>query len=120
MTPRRRGVGHLALASVLFLSALSAGGCTRVRREVIPVSNAEVLALSPDDIARIMRQAGFSDEQILALGTDLRNRLAQSGAAQIRLADKVEAIFAVHGRHVYVSSRRSGSCIYDSESGAFR
>lgn len=99
---------------VLSLSALlGMVGCAHNQAQVIPVSNREVAALSAEDIARVMLRAGFSDEQILELGTDLRNELARSGAAQIDVGDKVESIFAVDGDYVYVSSRLKGSFIYD-------
>ncbi|GAI19495.1 unnamed protein product, partial [marine sediment metagenome] len=91
---------------VLSLSALlGMGGCAHNRAQVIPVSNREVAALSAEDIVRVMLRAGFSDEQILELGTELRNELGLSGAAQINVGDKMEAIFAVDGDYVYVSSR---------------
>jgi len=98
---------------VLSLSALlSMVGCAHIPAQVIPVDNHDVAAvagvatLSVEDIIRVMLQAGFSDEQIVEFGTDLRNELARSGAAQIDVGDKVEAIFVIHGDYVYVSSRR--------------
>jgi hypothetical protein len=64
-----------------------------------------------------MRQAGFSDQQILELGTNLRNALLHSGAAHIRLKDTVEAVFAVHGDYVLIASRLRGTFIYDVNRG---
>lgn len=87
--------------------------------QVTPLSNQDVVALSADDIIRIMRRAGFSDEQILQLGTDVRNALLLSGAAQLRLKDKVEVIFAVHDDHVFITTRLRGSFIYDVKAGGF-
>jgi hypothetical protein len=105
---------------VLSLSALlSMVGCAHISAQVIPVGNhdvaavAAVAALSAEDIIRVMLQAGFSDEQIVEFGTDLRNELARSGAAQIDVGDKVEAIFVIHGDYVYVSSRLTGSFVYE-------
>jgi len=105
---------------VLLLLALCVTGCSHTRGQVIALGNPGVIALSADDIARVMQRAGFSDDQILELGTDLRNSLATSGAAQIRVGDKVEAIYAVDGTWVYISSRLRGSAIYDCEAGRFR
>lgn len=85
--------------------------------EVIPLSNQEVVALDADDVVQVMRRAGFSDEQILRLGTDLRNALLYSGAVQIKLRDKVEAVFAVHGDYVFITTRLRGSFIYDVNRG---
>ena len=87
--------------------------------QVTPLSNQDVVALSADDIIRIMRRAGFSDEQILQLGTDVRNALLLSGAAQVRLKDKVEVIFAVHDDYVFITTRLRGHFIYDVKAGGF-
>ena len=80
-------------------------------------NNGDVIALSAEDIVRVMQQAGLSDEQILELGTDLRNALASSGAAQIQVGEVVEAIFAVRGNYLHVSSYHRGSFIFNSETG---
>lgn len=87
---------------------------------VIPLSNRSVLALSPDDVAEIMRRAGFSNDQILEYGTELRNGLAESGAVQIKNGEKVEAVFAINleeGNRVYISTRLRGNFIYDVDAG---
>lgn len=101
------GIGRLA----------GAGGAQKL--QVMPLSNQDVIALSADDIVQLMRRTGFSDEQILELGTDLRNALLSSGAAQVRLRNKVEAIFAVHNEYVFITTRLRGSFIYDVKAGGF-
>lgn len=81
--------------------------------EIVPLANQDVAELSADDVVRVMRRAGFSDEQILELGPELRDGLAESGAAQVRLKGKVEVVFAAHGNYVFITSRLRGSFIYD-------
>jgi len=81
--------------------------------KIIALSNQNVVALSANDVIEIMRRAGFSDEQILKLGTQIRNALLYSGAAQVKLRDKVEVVFAVHGDYVFITTRLRGSFIYD-------
>ena len=110
------------LLTMLALLALGIGGCARSSTgiRVIPLSNRSVLALSPDDVVEVMRRAGFSDKQILEFGTDLRNGLAESGAVQIKIGKKVEAVFAINlseGNCVYISTRLRGNFIYDVDSG---
>ena len=100
----RVAIGSLLIA-LSFSALLGMVGCAHTRAQVTPVSNRDVAALSAEDIVRVMLRAGFPDEQILELGTDLRNGLARSGAAQISIEDKVEGIFAVDSDFVYVSSR---------------
>jgi hypothetical protein len=108
---------------LLALLVLGVAGCTRpISRgiQVVPMSNRHVLALSADDVVQIMRRAGFSDTQILEYGTDLRNGLAESGAVQIKIGRKVEAVFAVNlndGNCVYISTRLRGNFIYNVDSG---
>lgn len=110
-------VGMYCLLIMLpMLALLGTSGCAGAagdRGKVVPVSNHEVAALSAEDIVQVMLQAGFSDEQILEFGTDLRNDLARLGAAQINVAEKIEAIFAVNGDYVSVSTRLRGSFLYD-------
>jgi len=110
------------LLMLLALLALGVGGCARSSAgiRVIPLSNRSVLALDSDDVVAVMRRAGFSDEQILEYGTDLRNGLAESGAVQIKIGKKVEVVFAINvddGDCVYISTRLRGNFIYDVNSG---
>ena len=83
------------------------------------MGNHEVIALSPDDIVNIMQRVGFLDEQIMELGTDLRNTLGTSGAAQLKIKgrDKIEATFAVHDGNLYISTRLRGTFIYNVKKG---
>jgi len=112
----------MILLTLLTLFALGIDGCARSNTgiRVIPLSNRSVLALSPDDVVEVMRRAGFSDRQILEFGTDLRNGLAESGAVQIKIGKKVEAVFAIklsESNCVYISTRLRGNFIYDVDSG---
>ena len=84
--------------------------------QVIPLSNREVLALSAEEITQILQKAGFSDSPLLKHITEIRDGLAKSGAVQIKMGNKVEAVFAVNlsqGNRVYVSTRNRGNFIYD-------
>ena len=112
----------MIILTLLTLVALGISGCSNSSTgiQVIALSNRSVLALSPDDVVQIMRRAGFSDAQILEYGTDLRNGLAESGAVQIKIGKKVEAVFAVNlseSNCVYISTRLRGNFIYDVDSG---
>jgi len=86
---------------------------------VLSLSSRDIAPLEADDIVVTMRRCGFPDPEILALGPDVRNTLASSGAAMIRIGDKVEALFAVDGNFLHVSTRRRGSFIYDLSKKAF-
>jgi hypothetical protein len=110
------------ILTLLALLALGVGGCARSDTgiRIIPLSNRSVLALNPDDVVEVMRRAGFSDAQILEFGTDLRNGLAESGAVQIKIGKKVEAVFAINlseSNCVYISTRLRGNFIYDVDAG---
>jgi len=112
----------MIILTLLALLALGVVGCARDSAgiRIVPMSNRNVLALSPDDVVEVMKRSGFSDNQILEYGTDLRNGLAESGAVQIKIGKKVEAVFAINlneGDCVYISTRRRGHFIYNVDSG---
>jgi len=108
-------IGRLASTPLLVLLL---AGCAGL--EVKALGNAEVIALDGEDVVHLMRRAGFSDEEVLEHGTDLRNALALEGSAEVRSEGKVEALFAVSGHHVHVTTRDHGSVIYDAETKTFR
>ncbi len=116
------GIGRIAAALVLLLLTLAMIGCARRATgiQIIPLSSNSVLALSTDDLIEVMRRAGFSDEQILEHGPDVYDGLAQSGAVQVRIGKRVEAVFAINrdrGDCVYISTRLRGNFIYNVGSG---
>lgn len=112
---RTAGAGLAALVALLLLA-----GCARDRAvRVVPLGNQTVAALTADDVARILRRAGFGHEQIVEMGTDVRNALSTTGAAKVRVGEKVEAIFAVNGHSIQGTSRRRGSFSYDFEANEF-
>jgi hypothetical protein len=106
---------------LLLLTLLASGvvGCMHRARgfEVIPVGNRSVIELSSDDVVQVMRRAGFSDDQILELGTDVHDGLLRSGAVQVKLDDKVEVVFAASGDDVYIGTRLRGNFIYNVNTG---
>jgi hypothetical protein len=65
----------------------------------------------------MMRLVGFSDRQILELGPDMRDSLSRSGAAQLKIGDKVEAVFAVNDDFVYIATRSRGTFVYSVKEG---
>ena len=115
------GVTGMTLLLLLALGVIGCGSSTRRSGiQIIPLSSRSVLELNADDVVRIMRRAGFSDKQILEYGPDLRDGLAQSGAVQVKVGNKVEAVFAInldHGPCVYITTRLRGSFIYNLETG---
>jgi len=76
-------------------------------------SNREVARLGPEDLVRIMRRVGFSDEQILDLGVDLHTALRTSGGAEVFQGKQLEMIFVVSNQQVQIQSRSRGTFIYD-------
>jgi len=73
----------------------------------------EVARLGPDDVVRIMQRVGFSDAQILDLGTDLHNALLLAGGAEVYYGRTLVMIFAVHYRQVQIQSQSRGTFLYD-------
>ena len=106
---------------LLLLALLASGGVGCMNRtrgfEVIPVGNRHLITLSADDVVQVMRRAGFSDDQIMELGTDVHQGLLESGAVQIKTDDKVEVVFAANGDDVYIGTRLRGNFIYNLKTG---
>lgn len=87
---------------------------------IVPMSNREVARrLNADDILRIMQRVGFSDQQILDLGTDLYNSLRMAGAAKIYNGERLEMIFLVNNQQVQIQSSARGTFFYDLAKGRF-
>jgi len=111
-------VYHAITAISLLILALAVVGCTNFRGiQVIPLGSRGVLDLGADDVVEIMRASGFSDTQIVEYGTQVHDGLAQSGAVQIKIGRKVEAIFAVNGDDIYISTHLRGYFIYNIKTG---
>jgi hypothetical protein len=118
---RLKNFDMICTSFLLTLLALGLSGCMgRSGFEIFPLNNQNVLALNSDDIVRVMRRAGFSDNQILQHGEDLHNALSQYGAAQIKISRKLVAVFAINGDAVYISSALFGKTqnfIYNTKTG---
>ncbi len=114
---RISGSGAIIVSLLLALLAFGVVSCAQRGFEVIPLNHQEVLTLSSDDIVRVMRRAGFSDNQILEYGTDLHDALSRSGAAQIKINKRLQAVFAINGDSVYISTRLRGNFIYNVKTG---
>ena len=119
---RLKNCDAIRISLLLMLLAFGLSGCTGNRGfELFPLNNQQnVLTLSSDDIVRVMRRAGFSDNQILQHGEDLHIALAQYGAAQIMINKKLIAVFAINGDDVYISSALFGKTqnfIYNTKTG---
>jgi hypothetical protein len=107
---------------LILILALSIVGCASTdsyssKLRITPLNNKNTITLAADDIVRMMRQVGFSDKQILDLGTDMRDSLLHSGAAQFKIDNKVEAIFAVNDGFVYIATRSRGTFVYNVKTG---
>jgi len=114
---RISGSGVIIVSLLLALLAFGVVSCAQKGFEIIPLNHQEVLTLSSDDIVRVMRRAGFSDNQILEYGTDLHDALSRSGAAQVKISKKLQAVFAINGDSVYISTRLRGNFIYNVKTG---
>ncbi|MCP4257506.1 MAG: hypothetical protein GY774_08260 [Planctomycetes bacterium] len=111
----------ICISLLLMLMAFGLSGCVGNRGfEIFPLNNQNVLTLSSDDVVRVMRRAGFSDNQILQYGEDLHLALSQYGAAQIKIRKKLQAVYAINGDEVYISSALTGKTqnyIYNTKTG---
>ena len=83
----------------------------QMEQTVTPMTVGEVADVSADDLAKAMLTAGFTAEQVLKHGPAVRNSLATSGGAQIRDGKFVAALFSIHSRQLYVTSRARGTFV---------
>ena len=103
-----------AIAALVLLVALS--GCATMDRSialaeqtVTPITVGDARDVAALDLADAMLRAGFTPHQVLADGPAIRAALATSGGAQVRYQHTAEAIFAVHGFDLFVTSRTRGT-----------
>jgi hypothetical protein len=115
---RRRKAAMTMRRAGLLVLMLGLGGCVSADQSVVLATQAvsaitvgDASAVSADELATAMLQAGFSDESILRYGPDVHEALATSGGAQIREGKVVEALFAIHGNQLYVTSRTRGTFV---------
>ena len=107
--------GRLARAAVL-AAGLTLAGCASTDRSialseeaVTPMTVGESRDVSADELAEALLRAGLTREHILQHGVDIRNALANSGGARVRITNLVEAMLAIHGDRLYVVSRTRGT-----------
>jgi len=113
-----------SLRCVCVWAACAAGlllsGCQEADTKIVLLNNQDVIALDADDIVLLMTRAGLTEDQVLEVGTELRNGLGSVGAAQIHAGKTIEAIFVVDGPLVRGVSRTRSAFVYNVEEGEFR
>jgi hypothetical protein len=110
--------GMTAQACGIGLVLFGLAGCTTMDQSValatqpvMAIAVGDARAVSPDDLASAMVGAGFAKDDILSYGPDVEQALASSGGAQVRQNKMVDALFAVHGDKLYVTSRTRGTFV---------
>jgi hypothetical protein len=106
--------GFCAIAALVIVCMMQACATAPLNENgfnVVGMPNHQAYGFDADFTVKMLRQAGFSKDEILQVGTRVRNLLAQYGGAQVRLGQKVVAIFAVDQNNLYIVSRRSGTNI---------
>ena len=101
---KRRGTARVAGLAALGLLVMTLLGCQTATLRVVPAASEQHTALTADDIVLMMRQAGFSDGDILKHGTNVRNALATHGTARVETDDVVRAIFFAQKDTVHVTT----------------
>ena len=97
------------LALVIVLIGVS--GCSS--GSVVAMPGRDTTGLTARDMVLILDRAGFDRGEIEDLAPRLRNDLARNGAAKIVQGDRTQAMFAISGGRVHISSLRRGSFVYD-------
>lgn len=107
-----------ALLAAVLLGGAILQGCTTTDRAVAlteetvtPLSAGEPTEVSAGTLAEAMLRAGFSREQILSDGPQVRNAIAQAGGAQVREGRMIAALFAIQDSRLIVTSRMRGTFV---------
>ena len=103
---------------LLILMVFSLTGCIRQRGiQVLPYNNGYTLNLSPNAIVEVMRQAGFTTQQIIEHGEALHNEIAEVGGAKVVIDGNVEATFIANGNDLFITTMTRGLFIYNINTG---
>jgi hypothetical protein len=84
---------------------------------VVPASGRYVSQLRAIDIVRILRTVGCTNDDIMVVGTDLREALAERGAAQIMVGRRKEATVEVGNMRILITSQTRGAFVYNLQTG---
>ena len=102
---------------VMLLMMILLGGCVKPGIQIVPVPTQDALELNSDEVVIIMKRVGFSDMQIRKYGWEVWDGLARLGRVEVRVDNAIEAIFAIRGDEIYISSRSWGYSIYNINTG---
>ncbi len=102
-----------AVALVLLLAgcATTDQSIVLANQAVTPMTGTESAEVSAYDLAEGMLRAGLEPDQVIKYGPAIRNALATSGAAQVRIAGIAEAIFAIENGRLLITSRTRGTFV---------
>ncbi len=101
------------LLLVTFFAGLLGGCAFFSDQKIEPIWSNGNAALAPDQIIEVMRQAHFSDKEIIRLGPKLRNALALEGGARVKTDKMTEALFMVNETTISGTSVKSGLFQYE-------
>ena len=115
------------LVVAMLLMVLPVSGCFSLRNpfasvaakkstkalEVVALRNTEALQLTADDIVNIMLEVGFTPEQVMDIGGDLREALMFKGLARIRYNGEWVAQMRVKSERIQIFSTHMGYFEYD-------
>ncbi len=90
-------------AMLIFVGLMLLAGCGNQTQPltVDPFMVPEKAELDAELVVKTMRQAGFSDEQILDHGPACRNALATAGGVRMRDKEFTLAMFMIRSNEVY-------------------
>jgi hypothetical protein len=100
------------LTMITLLCQVTACGSSKRIAGIEPFRNPAVYELSADQVVAIMREAGFSDKEILKYGRELRNALASQGGAKIMSSRYTEAIVIVQPGYICIVRRGSREILF--------
>lgn len=115
---------HSRIRFVIPVLALFMASCAstdvnidRFERAVTAVPSGETASVPALTLARALTEAGFSRQEILEYGPEIRNALARSGGAQVRVTGKTLALISVLEQRLYIVTNEAGTIVVPVSSG---
>jgi hypothetical protein len=115
---------HRTVVFCLLAAACALGGAGCAPEPPKPIVDAvaapQQVELTPDDVVNVLRRAGFTNQEILEIGPQVRDAVAASGGVSITFNGKVQAILAAENGLLYITAAGRGTYMYRLDAHTFR
>lgn len=108
---RMKSIGRAVVLSLLVAACAGDTSLRRATDDVAPLSVGDPGEVNAHALASAMTRTGFSRDEVLELGPQIRRALAERGGAQARRRGQVHALFSHSDGQLYVTSGNTGTFV---------